>query len=285
MKVAFIGLGIMGYRMASNLLKKGIDLTVGNRSRGPVEELVGQGAKSAETRREVVQEADVFITMLSTPEVVEEVVLAEGGCIHYMKPDSIWLDCSTVHPSFTRKAASLAQAKGIRFLDAPVAGTKPQAEAGELVFFVGGEVQVLDEVRELLGYMGMKILHVGETGMGASYKMLVNGMLAQNMIVFAETLRLGLKLGFDKDFLLNSLPNLAVAAPFTKGKAEMIRNDLYETQFPLEWMLKDLHLLELTAYEHMQPMHIAALAKELFIEANRKGLGREDFAAVYKVIA
>ena len=104
--------------------------------------------------------------------------------------------------------------------------------------------------------MGNKIVHVGGTGKGTSYKMLVNSLLAQSMLAFSETLLLGEKLGLSKDFLLNSLPNLSVSAPFTKAKADMIRADDYETQFPLELMHKDLHLVALTAYENNQPLFI-----------------------------
>ena len=114
--------------------------------------------------------------------------------------------------------------------------------------------------------------------------MLVNMMLAQSMIMFSETILLGEKMGLDKQFLLDTIPNLVVAAPFTKFKAEMIRQDDYKVQFPLEWMYKDLHLATLTAYEHQQPLYLANMAKELFAKATNEGLGRLDFAAVHKVL-
>ena len=133
-------------------------------------------------------------------------------------------------------------------------------------------------------FMGQKVLHIGETGKGASFKMLVNAMLAQSMLIFSETILLGEKMGLDKDFLLNVIPNLVVAAPFTKAKAEMIRQEDYEVQFPLEWMHKDLHLATLTAYENDQPLYLANLAKELFANAKKEGLGRLDFAAIHKFL-
>ena len=113
--------------------------------------------------------------------------------------------------------------------------------------------------------------------------MLVNSLLAQSMLVFAETLHLGQKMGLDKDFLLDTLPNLVVSAPFTKFKAEMIRQDDYSVQFPLEWMQKDLHLVTQTAYENNQTLYMANVAKEVYQAAKQKGLSREDFAAIYKV--
>ena len=283
MKITFIGLGIMGSRMAQNLLKNGIDLTVANRSSEPVETLVADGASSANSYAEAVREADIVFSMLSTPEVVESVFLGEGDALNSMQKGSIWVDCSTVNPSFSQKMASISANHGIRFVDAPVAGTKPHAAMAELVFFAGGDKADLAQIDPFLQHMGKKVMHVGEAGKGATFKMLVNSLLAQSMLVFAETLKFGEKMGLDKDFLLDTLPNLVVSAPFTKFKAEMIRADNYEVQFPLEWMQKDLHLATSTAYEVGQTLYMANVAKELYNSAKNQGLGREDFSAIYKV--
>lgn len=284
MKITFIGLGIMGSRMAANLLKNGIDLTVFNRSKEPVEALLKEGAKTADSANAAAKDADIVFSMLSTPEVVEYVFHGEYGVLSEMKENAIWVDCSTVNPSFSLKSKAVAESKGIQFIDAPVAGTLPHAENAELVFFVGAENTLLKVIEPYLNFMGKKVLNIGETGKGASFKMLVNVMLAQSMIVFSEAVLLGEKMGIDKDFLLNTVPNLVVSAPFTKFKAEMVRKDDYGVQFPLEWMHKDLHLAAVTAYEMNQPMYLANMAKELFAEANRSGMGRLDFAAIHQYL-
>jgi len=285
MKITFIGLGIMGSRMAANLLKKGLDLTVYNRSKEPMEALIAQGAKGATTLQASVADADIVFSMLSTPEVVKSCFFGPTGALESMKPNAIWVDCTTVNPSFSREAAAAAKANGLRFLDAPVAGTKPQAAAASLAFFVGGEAQDLAEVKTYLDHMGAKVMHAGAISKGAAFKMLVNIMLAQSMLIFSEATLLGEKLGFTQDFLLNTLPNLVVSAPFTKFKAEMVREDNYEVQFPLEWMHKDLHLATVTAYELSQPLYLANVSKVLFAEARRKGMGRLDFAAIHRFLA
>ena len=284
MKAAFIGLGIMGSRMAKNLLNNDVALTVFNRSVDPMQKLEKSGATVAKSGQEAVKDADIVFTMLTSPEVIEEIALSENGFISEMKDNAIWVDCSTVNPSFSCKESLIAKNHAIRFLDAPVSGTKPHAENAELVFYVGGELNDLKEIEPLLNFMGNKIVHVGDTGKGTAFKMLVNSLLAQSMLAFSETLLLGEKLGLSKDFLLNSLPNLLVSAPFTKAKAEMIRADDYEAQFPLELMHKDLHLVALTAYENNQPLLLANLAKELYANAKRSGFGRKDFAAIYKFL-
>lgn len=285
MKITFIGLGIMGSRMATNLLKNEVDLTVYNRSAGPREALASQGAKATPDLSSAVAEADLVFTMLSTPEVVWECFLSEDGALSHMREGALWIDCTTVNPSFTTEAAAAAERAGIRFFDAPVAGSKPQAANAELSFFAGATEATLTEVRAYLEMMGNKIIPLGSIGKGASFKMLVNVMLAQSMLIFSEAVLLGEKLDLDRDFLLDVLPGLAVSAPFTKFKAEMVRNADYEVQFPLEWMHKDLHLAAVTAYENRQPLYLANTTKELYAAAVAEGMGRLDFAAIYRYLA
>lgn len=278
-QVSLIGLGIMGSRMAKNLLKNGVDLTVYNRSPEPLEKLKKSGARAADSYQAAVRDADIVITMLARPEVVRKVILE--AALPSMKKNALWVDCSTVNPSFSEESARKASKYGVRFLDAPVAGTLPQAENAELVFFVGGPKGDFQTVEALLPFMGKKVLHIGPTGKGSAFKMLVNALLAQSMAAFSETVLLGEKMGLDRDFLLNALPTLPVTAPFIQAKAEMIRSGNYEQMFPLELMHKDLHLAGLTAYEVGQPLYLANLTKELFANAKTSGLGRKDFAAIY----
>ncbi len=285
-KVTFIGLGIMGSRMAKNLLKHQVELTVFNRSSEAAKSLKKMGASVAATAQEAVEGADIVFTMLSTPEVVASVAMGENGFLRKMKKNALWVDCSTVNPSFTNRAFEGANNQGIRFIAAPVAGTKPHADNAELVFFVGGEQTNLDEIAPLLAMMGKKTMHIGkEVDKGVSFKMLVNSMLAQSMLIFSETVVFGEKMGLSRDFLLKVLPNLVVSAPFTKAKATMIQEENYEVQFPLEWMHKDLQLVTQTAYELNHPMYLANLSKELYANANKSGLGRMDFAAIHEFMS
>lgn len=274
----------MGSRMAANLLKNDVKITVWNRSKDIVNQLVEQGATTANTANEAAKDADIVFSMLSKPEVVELIFMKKNGVLSAMKNNAIWVDCSTVNPSFSLRANETAKSFGIQFIDAPVAGTLPHAENAELVFFVGAEKALLKTVEPYLNFMGRKVLNIGETGKGASYKMLVNMMLAQSMVIFSEAVLLGEQMGIDRDFLLDTIPNLVVAAPFTKFKANMIRSGNYDVMFPLELMQKDLHLAAVTAYELQQPLYLANLTKEIFAEANKKGMGRLDFAAIHKFL-
>lgn len=282
MNATFIGLGIMGSRMARNLLRHDdITLTVFNRSADAMAPLKEAGARTADSARDAVAGAEVVFTMLSAPEVVEKVAFGDRGFVDAMEEGALWINCSTVNPSYTRECAERSRERGLRFLDAPVAGTRMPAETGELTFLLGGESADVDQARPLIEPMGQKILHVGPAGQGSAFKMLVNALLAQSMLVYSETALLGEKLGFSRDFLMDTLPNLPVTAPFLKGKAELIKEGDYDAQFPLELMLKDLQLLDVTAYEQQQPLFLAGLAKSVYGQANSAGRGRDDFAAVF----
>ncbi len=286
-KITFIGLGIMGSRMAKNLLQKGgdIELTVFNRSVEAAKPLQKIGATIAKSAIEGVKEADIVFTMLSTPEVVEAVAMGDSGFLSNMKENALWVDCSTVNPSFSLRVNKEAQERGVRFVDAPVAGTKPHAENAQLAFFVGGETTVLAEIEPFLKAMGTTILHIGEIGKGAAYKTLINSMLAQSMLIFSETVVLGEKMGLSKEFLLQALPKAPVIAPFTQFKAKMIQEGNYEVQFPLEWMHKDLRLVSESAAELNHPLQMANLAKDIYGKANEAGLGRKDFAAIHEFVS
>lgn len=285
MNITFLGLGIMGSRMAANLLKNDIAITVWNRTHAATQPLEKLGANVVSDLNAAVQDADIVFSMLSTPEAVAACFLEEEGVLTAMPKDALWVDCTTVNPSFSRRCAAAAQAAGLRFIDAPVAGSKPQAAGAQLAFFVGADEEETKPIRPYLEAMGAKIIPLKAVGQGASFKMLVNIMLAQSMLIFSESVLLGEKLGLGKDFLLNTLPNLVVSAPFTKFKAEMIREENYEVQFPLEWMHKDLHLAAVTAYEEGQPLYLANLTKEIFASARDAGMGRLDFAAIHQYLA
>lgn len=284
MKIAFIGLGIMGSRMATNLLEGSHDITVYNRTAAAAEPLVEKGATVASSLQECVQGADIILTMLSTPEVVEKVAFGAEGFAQYAKNQALWADCSTVNPSFSRRMGERAQAAGIRFIDSPVAGSKNQAAGKQLVFFAGGAAEDVEQVKPLFELMGKNTIHVGDIGMGASLKMLVNSLLAQSMVIFSENLLLGEALGIDRAFLLNLLPKLPVTAPFVQFKVDNIKEDKYEPEFPLEWMLKDVFLAIQSAYEVNVPQYMASTTREIFEGAKRAGLGRDDFSAVFKYL-
>ena len=284
MKIGFIGTGIMGIRMANNLLKNNYSLIVYNRTKEKAEPLIREGAEPAEFPVDVAKKADILFTMLSDPEAVREAAMGRNGFLEGMKKNSLWIDCSTVNPAFSIEMAEKAHERNIRFMDAPVAGTKKPAENGELIFFVGGAKADFNEVKPILEKMGKKILHLGECSKGTSMKMVVNLMLGNAMVSFSEAMILGQSLGFDKEIIFNTLLGGPVTAPYLSAKKEKFAEDKYETDFPLQWMYKDLKLVSETAGSENVNLPVTNKTKEIFLAADQKGFGRLDFSALYKFL-
>ncbi len=281
MKVGVLGMGIMGSRMAANLLKAGHELWVWNRSAGKDLALIDQGAHRASDPATLAAAVDVVITMLPSPKVVQEVALGSDGFLAAMPANGLWMDCSTVTPDFSRAMAQTANRLQIRFLDAPVAGTKGPAEKGELVFLVGGQEADVTYVQPLLDIMGKKTIHLGVNGMGSNMKLLINQLLGQSMLAFSEAFAQGQAMGLASETLFNVLLNVPVTAPFLQVLRPKLENANREANFPLKWMQKDLHLAANTAFELGLAMPMLNLAKEVFAQAQQAGLGDEDFSSVF----
>lgn len=260
MKVGFIGLGIMGSRMAANLLSAGNELVVYNRTRAHAEPLLEKGATWGENPMEVARQVDVLFTMLSTPEVVESMALGQQGFLIAMHQGTYWIDCSTVNPTFTRRMARAASQSGVRFLDAPVVGSKVPIETRDVTLLVGGDEKDLDAVRPLLEAVAKKITYAGSNGMGTSLKMVYNLLLGLSLVSFAEALVLGESLGFSQRYLFDTLKGAAVVAPSAISKREKIEEGSYAPDFPLQWLQKDLHL------------------------AARSGFAEQDISAIYQFL-
>ena len=281
MNIGFIGLGIMGSRMAANLLKNGVDLTIHNRSADKGADLVNSGAAWGDSPADIGTQADILITMLAHPEAVEESALGERGFLAQMKQDTLWIDCSTVHPSFSREMASAASARGIRFLGAPVAGSTTPAERGELAFFIGGDAADIEQAKPYLDMMGNRIVHVGEQGMGVALKLVVNYLLASSMAAFSEGLAFGQSLGLSEEMLFKALVGGPIVPPYLGSMQDKLDGTTDRLDFPLKWMQKDLQMVTTAAYESGAAMPIANSAKELYRLAMRHGYSDKDFSAVY----
>jgi 3-hydroxyisobutyrate dehydrogenase/glyoxylate/succinic semialdehyde reductase len=285
MKIGFIGLGIMGSRMAANLQKHGYPLVVFNRTGSKAESLLANGAEWAASPAAVAGQVEVLFTMLAHPEAVKEAALGKDGFLAHLAPDALWVDCSTVNPSFSKQMAAEADTRGVHFLGAPVSGSKTQAANGTLIFWVGGAALDLVSSWELLNCMGTKIIHAGGPGMGAALKLVINQLLGTTMAAFAEGIVLGQALGLNREVLFESLLSTPAAAPFLTAKREKIEKGNYAADFPLRWLQKDLHLAAVSAYETGVAMPLTNVAKEIYRFAMREGDADKDFSAIYHYLA
>jgi 3-hydroxyisobutyrate dehydrogenase/glyoxylate/succinic semialdehyde reductase len=284
MKIGFIGLGIMGSRMAANLQKHGYDLFVFNRTRGKAQPLIDNGATFAESPAKVAEQVDVLFTMLAHPDAVEQAALGRDGFLSHLKSNALWIDCSSVNPSFSKKMAAEAARRKVHFVDAPVTGSAPVAAEAKLVFWLGAEGADLERIRSLLLCMGNKIVHAGGHGAGTSMKMVINLLLGNAMAAFAEAMALGEGLGLSQKMLFDSLLGTPAVAPFLASKRDKIDNRNYEADFPLRWMQKDMHLATVSAYETGVAMPVTNVTKEIYRLAMRDGHDTEDFSAIYDYV-
>lgn len=284
--IGFIGLGIMGSRMAANLQKNGYPVAVFNRTRNKADVLVSAGAEWAATAAALAERAEIIFTMLAHPDAVEDAALGKDGFLTRTAAGRLWVDCSTVNPSFTRKMEAHCRARGVRFIDAPVTGSKGAAEQGKLIIWAGGAASDLEVVRPMLECIGSRVVHCGDAGMGTSMKMVMNQLLGTAMAAFAEGLVMGESLGLSRKVLLDSILGSPLAAPFLALKRERIEtNNFSPADFPLRWQHKDMHLAAVSAYESGVAMPLTNATKELYQLAIRAGYGDSDFSAVYTLLA
>src|SRR5213082_3585878 len=281
MKIGFIGLGIMGSRMAANLQKHGYPLVVFNRTRAKAEPLLGPCGTFSDSPAKLAEQVDGLFTMLAHPDAVEEAALGVNGFLNHLQPNALWVDCSSVNPSFSKKMAAEAARRDIHFVDAPVTGSAPAAAEAKLIFWVGADPDDLERIRSLLLCMGNKIVHTDGHGTGTSIKMVVNLLLGNAMVAFAEGMALGEGLGISRKVLFDSLLGLPAVAPFLATKRNNIESGNYDPEFPLRWMQKDLHLASVSGYETDVALPVTSVTKEVYRLAIREGHAIEDFSAIY----
>ncbi len=285
MKIGFIGLGIMGSRMAANLIEAGYPVNLYNRTLSKAEKLEGEHVHIKENPAHVAVDSDVVFTMLSTPEAVQEIALGEEGLVNGMSKGKVWIDSSTVNPSFSIQMAELSEQLGFNFLDAPVAGSLVPAEKGELVFLVGGKKTIVKYVSPLFKVMGKKFIHVGDAGQGSALKLVNNLVMGLSLYAFTEGLILGESLGIKKEQIFDLMDGSPIAAQMVNLKREKILSGDFSAEFPLQWLQKDLHLAAQTAYEQGAALPGTNIIKEVFALAKQSGFAEKDFTAIYKYLA
>jgi 3-hydroxyisobutyrate dehydrogenase len=283
--VGFVGLGIMGSRQAANLAKAGYELTVFNRTRERAEAWVQEhGGAVAGSPREVAQRSDVVITMVVDGAQVEAMILGEDGALAGARDGTLFVDMSTIAPATARSLAERLQAGGHAFVDAPVTGSSPKAEAGTLTIMCGGADADVARARPLFEVMGEKIVHAGAAGQGQAVKVLSQGVTAVNCATLAQAITVARRSGIDLDALLDLMTGGSSDSTMRELKGRpMVEHD-FPVLFKLEHMLKDVQLCLEESRGAGASFPFAALAGELYSAGVGRGLGQEDFAAVLEVV-
>jgi 3-hydroxyisobutyrate dehydrogenase-like beta-hydroxyacid dehydrogenase len=282
-RVGFIGLGIMGSRMAANLARAGFDLTVWNRTRATADEWAARhGAAVAASPQALASNSDVVISMVVDGDQVESVLLGEEGA--GQGPGVLCVDMSTIGPAAARRVAKRLGDRGVSFMDAPVTGSSPKAEDGTLTIMAGGDAADFERARPLFEAMGELVLHVGPVGHGQLVKVINNAVAAANAAVVAEALIAGARAGADLDALVQVMHAGSGASAMLDLKQEPMRTHDYATLFKLEHMLKDLRLCLEEAEAAGVEMELVGDTAAILAEATERGLGQQDFAALLEVV-
>jgi len=282
-RVGFIGLGIMGSRMAANLARAGFELTVWNRTASTAQEWAARhGATVAATPQALASNSDVVITMVVDGPQVEAVLLGEEGAGH--GAGLLCIDMSTIGPAAARRIGALLEERGVSFMDAPVTGSSPKAEDGTLTIMAGGEERDFERARPLFDAMGELIVHVGPVGQGQLVKVINNAVAAANTAVVAEALLAGARAGADLDALVQVIQAGSGASAMLDLKHAPMRAHDYATLFKLEHMLKDLRLCLEEARGAGVRTEMIEATEAILAEANERALGDKDFAALLEIV-
>ncbi|NJM82307.1 MAG: NAD(P)-dependent oxidoreductase [Tabrizicola sp.] len=272
MKIAFLGLGAMGSRMALRLVAAGHEVTVWNRTPRRVD-----GAAAAATAAAAVPGAKVVIAMLRD-DAASAAVWNEA--MAGMAPGALGIEMSTVTPAQARALHDAAAARGLDFLDAPVAGSRPQAEAGQLIFMAGGEASVLAQAEPLLRDIGAAVHHAGGPGAGAMVKLMVNSLFGAQVAVIAELLGMAANAGIDPARAVDILAATPVAGPAAKAAAAAMLARGFAPAFPIDLVEKDFALARRTGEENGSPLPVTAAVHAVFAAAKSEGYGADNITGV-----
>ena len=281
MKVGFIGLGRMGMPMSQRLLKAGFHLTVHNRSRGKVEEMVRLGAQQASSPSEVTSVSDIVLTCLPDVPTVESVFLGDGGLVPSARPGQILIDHSTVAPSTSHKIAKAAKTRGAAFLDTPISGGVERAADGTLTIMVGGDQTVLEKAHSVLEAFGANIRYVGATGSGSVVKLINQLLVGIHSQAAAEAMLIGVKAGADPQTIMEILgTSWGTSFMLSRNGPVMIGRDFENARAPLRLIAKDMGLIHEYAREIGVPVPAGDRTLEIVQEAINKGMGELDVSCL-----
>lgn len=283
MKIAFLGLGAMGARMAANLLAVGHELAVWNRTPATAAPLVAQGASLATSPREAARGADAVIAMLRDDEASRSVWLDPAeGALAGMTPPALAIECSTLTPAHIAALAQAAAARDIRLVDAPLAGSRPQAEARQLIFMAGGTAEDVAEATPLLLAMGSAVHHAGSSGSGAAVKLALNALFGIQVAAVAEIIGSLRKAGIDAARAADIIAATPVASPAAKAAAAAMLAGHHAPQFPIALAEKDFgYFASLSGLPAATPL--ATATRGLLARAIARGGAGDNITGVMRL--
>lgn len=278
--VAILGFGNMGAGMAGRLLSGGYPTIVFNRSGQRAQMLAREGASIAPTAKQAAEKADIVLCMVSDDHASRAMWTGKEGALAGSKPGTIFIESSTLSIPWVRELAAAAAAQNCHFLDAPVTGSKAEAEAGKLLFLVGGDPLVVGQARAVFECMGRGFVHLGSTGSGALMKLVNNFLAGVQAAALGEAMALIEESDLERDKALEILCQGAPGSPIIRALAPRMMERHYTPQFRLNLMAKDLQYVLEEAHHKGKVLRTAESALKLFFDAVAKGWGNDDLSAV-----
>ena len=283
-RIGFAGMGLMGSRMARNLLKKGFPLTVWNRTPERCEPLAKEGAHVARSPRELAESSDVVVACVADPDAAARIVFAEDGIRPAARPGFRYLECSTISPGLVRRMGEVLRPRGADILEAPVTGSKLGSERGTLLFMTGGRAETHEELMPVMMAMGTKAILCGELGQASVVKLVGNTIISFMLEGFCEGGVVAQKAGVPLSKVLEVVMASGFASPYFAFKGAAIEKRDWDQHFSIDLLVKDQTLMMEEAASARVPMPGLAAIREVFQSARAQGFGQEDIAAVVKAL-
>lgn len=279
--VAILGTGIIGSAMARNAAKAGLAVAAWNRTYANAAPLERDGVEVFEKSAEAVRDRDLVVSVLTNAEVTLSVV---GPLLDQLRDRAVWIQSATIGVEGIEQAAALADQAGVRFVDAPLSGTKIPAERGELVMLASGDQEAAEFAAPFLGAVGSKTVWLGAAGNGSKMKLATNDWVLTQTTMLAEAMRLCEALGLERQAFLDAIDGAPVGSAYAQAKGQMYIEGEYPANFPLEHGAKDARLIAATARASGLDLPLAEGTERAFETALAAGRGREDVAAIYDYV-
>lgn len=275
-RIGFIGLGNVGSSLANNLLRNGVDLTVGDLNEKVVAEFVSSGAKDAESPKQMAEQVDVVITCLPSPAATAAVMEGPDGILAGLAPGKIWLEMSTTDETEVRRLAKLVEARGALAMDCPVSGGCHRAAVGNISIFAGGTRETFERALPLLKILGCQILHTGPLGSASVLKVMTNFLCTANLIALTEALTTMKTVGMDMNTVYEAIRISSGNSFVHETESQVILNGSRDISFTMDLVIKDVGLFDEIARDHRVPVELSPLVLQIFKDGAKRYGPREQ---------
>ena len=284
-RVTVLGLGAMGSRMAHRLVEAGWTVTVWNRSPGAVEPLEAAGAVAAATPREAAQAGDFVLSMVTDDAAAREVWLGPGGAVEGLSENTIAIETSTVTPEWIQELAQAIEGSPATLIESPVLGSRPQADAGQLIALTGGDRDAVHRAGAVLKAFAGHTIYLGEIGQGAAAKLAINFFFASQVAAASEALHFLQHAGLELERILDLFSNVPVVAPPIVGATQAMAQANFSPMFPIELVEKDLRYFIDTAERNRAARPVSEAIQTLFAQAVDRGFGDDNITGISQILA